>query len=76
MVAAKAVLPSGEIREFSGDDLALLAGAEGITGFVTEVTVRVKPLEDMRVLSIGCRKSKCLQRISRRSTGTGCPCGR
>jgi Fe-S oxidoreductase/FAD/FMN-containing dehydrogenase len=63
VIAAKAALPSGEIREFSGDDLALLAGAEGITGFVTEVTVRVMPLADISVLSIGCHKSKCLQRI-------------
>src|SRR5664280_17046 len=45
VVAAKAALPGGEIREFAGDDLALLAGAEGITGFVTVVKLKVMPLE-------------------------------
>ncbi|MGZ8822320.1 MAG: FAD-binding protein, partial [Aeromicrobium sp.] len=63
VVAAKAALPGGEIREFTGDELALLAGADGITGFVTEVTLSVMPFEDIQVLSIGCSKSKCLQRI-------------
>jgi Fe-S oxidoreductase/FAD/FMN-containing dehydrogenase len=63
VVSAKAALPSGEIRQFAGDDLELIAGAEGITGFVTEVTLKVMPLEDIEVLSVGCSKSKCLQRI-------------
>jgi len=63
VVGAKAALPGGEIREFAGGDLDLIAGAEGITGFVTEVTLKVMPLEPLQVLSIGCNKSKCLQRI-------------
>ena len=63
VVSARAALPGGEIREFAGDDLELIAGAEGITGFVTEVTLKVMPLERLQVLSIGCNKSKCLQRI-------------
>ncbi len=63
VVAATALLPGGGCRTFAGDELALIAGAEGITGFVTEVTLRVMPLEDLSVLSIGCHKSACLQRI-------------
>ena len=63
VVAATAILPNGESRTFAGDELALLAGAEGITGFVTEVTLKVMPLEELSVLSVGCGKSKCLQRI-------------
>ena len=63
VVSAKAALPGGEIREFAGDDLALISGAEGITGFVTEVTLKVMSLRDIQFLSIGCSKSKCLQRI-------------
>ena len=63
VVGAKAALPGGEIREFAGGDLDLIAGAEGTTGFVTEVTLKVMPLEPLQVLSIGCNKSKCLQRI-------------
>ncbi len=46
VAAARVVLPDGEVREFSGDELAtLIADAEGITGIITEVTVRVRDLE-------------------------------
>src|SRR5450759_3588868 len=41
VASARVVLPTGEVREFTGDDLAnLIADAEGITGVITEVTVR------------------------------------
>ncbi len=47
VVAARVVLPTGEIREFTGDDLlAYVADAEGTTGLITEVEFRVRPLED------------------------------
>jgi Fe-S oxidoreductase/FAD/FMN-containing dehydrogenase len=45
VVACRVVLPSGEVREFSGDDLDLVSDAEGITGLITEVTIRVRPHE-------------------------------
>jgi Fe-S oxidoreductase/FAD/FMN-containing dehydrogenase len=63
VVSAKAVLPSGEARVFEGNDLALLAGAEGITGFLSEVTVRVMPIWEPHVLSLSCAKARCLQRV-------------
>ena len=47
VVSARVVLPTGEVREFAGDELlAYVADAEGITGIITEVTFRVRPLED------------------------------
>jgi Fe-S oxidoreductase/FAD/FMN-containing dehydrogenase len=47
VASARVVLPDGEVREFSGDDLErIVADAEGITGVITEVTVRLRPLED------------------------------
>jgi len=46
VVAARVVLPTGEVREFSGDDLmTFVADAEGTTGFITEVAFRVRPVE-------------------------------
>lgn len=63
VVSATAILPSGESRTFVGDDLLLIAGAEGITGFVTEVTLRVMPLEDLALLSVGCDDSATLQSV-------------
>jgi FAD/FMN-containing dehydrogenase len=51
VIAARVVLPNGEVRTFEGEDLKLISEAEGITGFITEVTVRVreKAPETMRV---------------------------
>jgi Fe-S oxidoreductase/FAD/FMN-containing dehydrogenase len=47
VVSARVVLPTGEVKVFSGEDLvAYVADAEGITGFITEVEFRVRPLED------------------------------
>jgi Fe-S oxidoreductase/FAD/FMN-containing dehydrogenase len=45
VVSCRAVLPSGEVRQFSGEDLDLISNAEGITGLITELTVRVRPFE-------------------------------
>ena len=46
VASARVVLPTGEVREFTGDDLAnLIADAEGITGIITEVTVELRDLE-------------------------------
>jgi len=42
VVAARVVLANGEVRLFEGNDLDLVSEAEGITGFITEVTVRVR----------------------------------
>ncbi len=61
VVAARVVLPTGEIRELSGDEIELIADAEGITGFITELTFRVQPLEEMDVVSIACPDPMKLQ---------------
>ncbi|NTU88935.1 MAG: FAD-binding oxidoreductase [Actinobacteria bacterium] len=55
VVSARVVLPDATVREFTGDDLLnYIADAEGITGIITEVTFRVRPLEyDVRKL-IAC----------------------
>lgn len=45
VVSARVVLPSGEVRVFSGEELDLISDAEGTTGIITEITLRVRPLE-------------------------------
>ena len=63
VVSARAVMPDGEVREFRGDDLDLLSGAEGITGLISEVTLRVQPLEEIEVAAIGCPDASDLQQM-------------
>jgi Fe-S oxidoreductase/FAD/FMN-containing dehydrogenase len=46
VASARVVLPTGEVRTFTGSELAtLIADAEGITGIITEVTVMLRDLE-------------------------------
>ncbi|MCS7222709.1 MAG: FAD-binding and (Fe-S)-binding domain-containing protein [Anaerolineae bacterium] len=63
VVSARVVLPNGTVREFTGDDLDLISDAEGITGLISQVTVRVQPLEELEVVSIGCPDAYGLQRL-------------
>jgi Fe-S oxidoreductase/FAD/FMN-containing dehydrogenase len=63
VVSARVVLPSGEVREFTGEDLGLIADAEGITGLISQVTVRVRPLENEDVISLACADAHDLQQL-------------
>ncbi|GFP37610.1 hypothetical protein HKBW3S44_01286 [Candidatus Hakubella thermalkaliphila] len=63
VVSARVILPTGEVRKFTGDELDLIADAEGITGFITQVTFKVQPLEELDVVCIGCPSSHDLQRL-------------
>ncbi|MFH1169425.1 MAG: FAD-binding and (Fe-S)-binding domain-containing protein [Chloroflexota bacterium] len=63
VVGARVVLPDGEAREFSGEDLDLISSAEGTTGLISEVTLLVQPLEEIEVAAIGCPDAHDLQKL-------------
>ncbi len=63
VVSARAVLPSGEVRDFNGKDLDMISDAEGITGFISEVTVRVMPLDELEIVAIGCPEPHDMQKF-------------
>jgi Fe-S oxidoreductase/FAD/FMN-containing dehydrogenase len=63
VLSARVVLPDGAVREFSGPDLDLVADAEGITGLISEVTIRVQPLEELKVVAISSADAPSLQRL-------------
>ncbi|MFH1647972.1 MAG: FAD-binding and (Fe-S)-binding domain-containing protein [Chloroflexota bacterium] len=65
VVSARVVLPGGDVREFRGDDLDVISGAEGTTGLISEVTLLLQPLEEMEVIAIGCPDAAGLQHIVR-----------
>src|SRR6266545_500539 len=52
VVSARVVLPSGEVRELRGTDLDLVSDTEGITGLISQVTLRVQPLADLRLAAL------------------------
>lgn len=45
VVSCRVVLPDGEVRDFGGDELDLISDAEGITGLITQVVLRVRLAE-------------------------------
>jgi Fe-S oxidoreductase/FAD/FMN-containing dehydrogenase len=63
VVGARVVLPDGRVEDVRGDGLDLIDSAEGTTGLISEVTLRVRPLEDLDVVAIGCPEADGLQHI-------------
>ena len=52
VVSARVVLPNGEVRTFEGDELDLISDAEGTSGFITEVTLRVRQIALCQVWAV------------------------
>jgi Fe-S oxidoreductase/FAD/FMN-containing dehydrogenase len=63
VVSARVVLPDGTVKEFSGSELDLVSEAEGITGLISEVTIRIQPLEELKLLAVGCPDAYGLQNL-------------
>jgi Fe-S oxidoreductase/FAD/FMN-containing dehydrogenase len=63
VVSARVVLPGGEVKEFSGKELDMISEAEGITGLISEVTVRVMPLDELEIVAIGCPDPHDMQKF-------------
>ena len=61
VTAVRVVLPSGETVTMTGADLELIADAEGTTGFITQVTFRVQPLEGVELLAASFPTAEALQ---------------
>ncbi len=60
VVSARVVMPGGEVRAFEGPDLDLVSDAEGITGIILEVTLRVRPAAEERVAAAAFPSAKAL----------------
>lgn len=63
VVSTRVVVPDGTIKEFSGPELDLVADAEGITGLITQVTLKVQLQEELSLISIGCPNPHDLQHL-------------
>ena len=63
VVSARVVQPDGTVKEFSGADLDLIADAEGITGIISNLTIRIQPDEELEIVSIGCSDAHGVQEL-------------
>jgi Fe-S oxidoreductase/FAD/FMN-containing dehydrogenase len=61
--SARIVLPSGEIKDVSGKDLEMVSDAEGTTGLISQMTIRVQRLERLGVAAVACPDSDKLTKI-------------
>jgi Fe-S oxidoreductase/FAD/FMN-containing dehydrogenase len=61
--SARIVLPSGEVQEVTGEDLRLVADAEGTTGFISQVTVRLMKLDELCLVAVACPDAHAITRI-------------
>ena len=63
VVSARVVSADGNVTEYAGPYLDLVADAEGTTGLISEVTIRVKPLDRLDVVALSCPDAEGLQRL-------------
>ena len=63
VLSARVVLPTGEVRQFAGEDLDMVSDAEGITGLISEVTIKVQPFEELEVVAIESSEARDLQAL-------------
>jgi Fe-S oxidoreductase/FAD/FMN-containing dehydrogenase len=73
VTSARVVLPDGEIKEFAADELDLVADVEGITGFISQVTLKVQPLTQLEVAAFSCRTPGDLQGFVESVVAAGLP---
>lgn len=51
VVSVRVVEPSGRVTTYTADELDMVRDAEGITGFISQITLKLKPAEYLEVLS-------------------------
>ena len=63
VVKVRIITAGGDVRELEGRDLDVVYGAEGTTGFISRLTLKVKKDEELEILSVGCPKTEGLQKL-------------
>jgi Fe-S oxidoreductase/FAD/FMN-containing dehydrogenase len=62
VISARVAAPKGGVRDVSGSDLDLVADAEGITGLITSVTLKVRKAEELGVAAFASPDAATLSR--------------
>ena len=71
--SVRVVLPTGEVREFAGDDLDLISDAEGITGIISAVTLKLRRMEEEAVWGATFATADGLARTLKAAQTAGAP---
>ncbi len=73
VVSVRVVLPSGKVKMLVDEEVDLISDAQGITGFITEVTVRVRESQTHTTRAVGFRSAKALAAAVGDLRGAGAP---
>ncbi len=73
VVSVRAVGGDGEVRDLAGADLEAIADAEGTTGIVTQVTLRVAPLTEREQTAVLFEQAGALAEAIRQATASELP---
>jgi len=63
VLSSRVVQPGGLAMVSAGKDLDLISEAEGTTGFISEITLKIQKDDAMEVVSIGCPNPKDQQKL-------------
>ena len=63
VIGARMVLPDGQVRVFNGKDLDLVSEMGGVTGLISEVTIRIQPREELEIVAIGSPDAVRMQNL-------------
>jgi len=64
VLSARVVSADGDVKEYAGPHLDVISDAEGTTGLISEVTLRVKALEEMETMAVSCPDADGLQKLA------------
>jgi Fe-S oxidoreductase/FAD/FMN-containing dehydrogenase len=73
VVSVRLVLPNGEIKELAGSAIGLVSDAEGTTGFISRVTLRVMKKADLGLTAIACPDAHKLTAVFQEFIGRSLP---
>ncbi|ADI74686.1 FAD linked oxidase domain protein [Methanohalobium evestigatum Z-7303] len=62
MESARVVLPTGEVKEFSGDQIKNLTGTMGTTGIISQITLKLRNYEDTKGISAEFKDAESLKK--------------
>ena len=63
VVSARVVLPDGTIKDFKDSELELISDAEGTTGLISEITIKIMPLDELEIAAVSFKKLNDLQKF-------------
>ena len=63
VISARIVLPTGEVTHAGAQDLDIYADARGITGMISQITLKTRPDQEMEVAALGTKNPADVQNL-------------